>query len=208
VSLELFMEKVEMLLNRSNTMPCGNSTIGALIAAAGKEALWSERSKQFIDVVVLHYMSAIEWYPFEPYKMEHIIEIFCENRISSHYVVDRDGVTYHLVPDSYKAWHAGGSIMPTPDNRQGVNDFSIGIELLATSTSGFTKVQYQALAELCYEIEKKHNRMMHYVGHEHIAGERAVALGLRSDCKIDPGDLFNWDGFFKALRLQRETNVP
>jgi N-acetyl-anhydromuramyl-L-alanine amidase AmpD len=97
--------------------------------------------------------------------------------------------------------------MPEPDSRQGINDFSIGIELLATNTSGFTGKQYRALAALCNEIEKSNNRKMTYIGHEHIAGEQAVGMGLRDDCKIDPGSLFDWDWFYKELERNRGKNV-
>jgi N-acetyl-anhydromuramyl-L-alanine amidase AmpD len=79
--------------------------------------------------------------------------------------------------------------MPPPDCRKSVNDFSIGIELVATEQSGFTKEQYLSLYGLCCQIEKRYQRHFTYVGHEDIAGVEAVNAGLRSIAKTDR-DLF------------------
>jgi N-acetyl-anhydromuramyl-L-alanine amidase AmpD len=49
-------------------------------------------------------------------------------------------------------------------------------------------------------MEKRRQQAFTYVGHEHIAGERAVRLGLRKDRKVDPGDAFDWNGFRNSLR--------
>jgi len=193
------------LLDDKNDYPIGASTIGAMIASSGKEHLWEERSScigidvvdtiNTIDTVVIHYMSAIDITPDDPYNFGQLLKIFCDYGVSSHYLINREGEIYNLVPESKKAWHAGPSIMPEPDNRTGVNEFSIGIELTATTDSGFTDAQYKALSELCVDIENRHHKKMIYVGHDMIAGERAVSLGLRKEPKVDPGTLFDWDYF-------------
>jgi N-acetyl-anhydromuramyl-L-alanine amidase AmpD len=41
---------------------------------------------------------------------------------------------------------------------------------------------------------------MIYVGHDQIAGERAVAMGLRKEPKTDPGPLFDWDFFMEKVK--------
>jgi len=197
---------ISQLLQKSNSFSCDGKKVGRRIAAMGKDALWSKRSVQAIDVVVIHYMSAVERFPDAPFSMENILSIFCEYSVSAHYLIDREGVIFQLVPDIYKAWHAGPSIMPEPDNRQGVNEFSIGIELLATDTSGFTSTQYTSLSDLCAGIERAHKKKMAYVGHDQIAGKRAVAMGLRETCKVDPGPLFDWTGFFNKLEKQRKVS--
>lgn len=58
---------------------------------------------------------------------------------SAHLVIDRDGTIVQLVPLNRKAWHAGRSQY---QSRHGVNDFSIGIELvncgpLARTAAGY-----------------------------------------------------------------------
>jgi AmpD protein len=110
------------------------------------------------------------------------------------------GKIFRLVPEDKKAWHCGKSVMPEPDNRQGVNDFSIGIELVGTADSGFSSLQYEALRALCLDIEGRHGRKMAYVGHDQVAGERAVAMGLRDEPKVDPGPVFDWERFLGSLR--------
>jgi AmpD protein len=150
--------------------------------------------------VVIHFISAVNVDPARPYDFGLILKIFCDYRVSSHYFINRDGVITRLVPEGMRAWHAGLSIMPEPDNRKGVNEFSIGIELAATEDSGYTELQYDALRQLCQDIEKRHGKRMTYVGHDQIAGKRAVAMGVRADCKVDPGPLFDWERFLGSLR--------
>jgi len=182
------------LLDACNDYPAGASAIGAMIESSGKKHLWDERSggADAVDTVVIHYMSAIDAAPDDPYNIGQLLKIFCGYGVSSHYLIDRGGEIYNLVPEEMKAWHAGPSVMPEPDNRTGVNEFSIGIELAATRDSGFTEAQYGSLRVLCADIEARRRKKMVYVGHDMIAGERAVALGLRKEPKIDPGPLFDW----------------
>ena len=190
----------ECILDDGNDYPIGGSTIGAMIALVGKERLWDERAGGIdtVDTVVVHYMSAVAVVPDDPYNLGQLLKIFCDFGVSSHYLINRDGDVYNLVPEDKKAWHAGPSIMPEPDDRTGVNEFSIGIELVATESSGFTEAQYEALGGLCIDIEERLRKKMVYVGHDMIAGERAVAMGLRKEPKVDPGPLFDW-GFFRRI---------
>ncbi len=144
-----------------------------------------------IDTIVIHYMSAINVDPDRWDDPALARQILAATHVSAHYLIDRDGEIYRLVREEDVAWHAGGSIMPAPDNRRNVNGFSIGIETIATDTSGFTNAQYHALARLIADIETRHP-IRHLLGHDQIAGQRAVALGLRHDLKPDPGPLFDW----------------
>jgi N-acetyl-anhydromuramyl-L-alanine amidase AmpD len=195
----------ECLLCGGNDYPVGASTIGAMIASSGKERLWDERAGgiDIVDTVVIHYMSAVAVVPDEPYNLGQLLKIFCDFGVSSHYLINRDGEVYNLVPEDKKAWHAGPSIMPETDDRTGVNEFSIGIELAATESSGFTSAQYESLRWLCVDIEERRRKKMTYVGHDMIAGERAVAMGLRKEPKVDPGPLFDWDYFHKVIKLHQ-----
>jgi N-acetyl-anhydromuramyl-L-alanine amidase AmpD len=191
------------LLDTGNGLRSGGVPIGALVAAAGKRHLWEERRGAVVDVVVIHYTSAAAVAPETPFSRELVLKIFCDYGVSSHYLIGRRGGVDLLVPEAMKAWHAGGSIMPEPDNRQGVNDFSIGIELMATAASGFTFSQYETLVLLCADIERRQGKRFTYVGHDQIAGERAVALGLRKEPKVDPGALFDWKRFFRQMEKER-----
>ncbi|MDO5575946.1 MAG: N-acetylmuramoyl-L-alanine amidase [Fibrobacter sp.] len=191
------MKIVPQLLDKNNRV------VGSRVLSSGKDALWGEREKGLIDVIVIHYISAVERCPQDPFNTERILGIFCDYDVSSHFLIGRDGVVLNLVPVEKKAWHCGGSIMPEPDCRTSVNEFSIGIELAATAESGFTVCQYAALSELCCFLEKEFNRKFIYTGHDQIAGEKAVQLRLREQKKEDPGELFNWNYFFECLEKQR-----
>jgi N-acetyl-anhydromuramyl-L-alanine amidase AmpD len=191
------------LLDAENPFPAGDASLGALIAASGKRRLWEERSGAAVDVIVVHYLSAVVAAPDAPFQKDLVLRLFCDYGVSSHYLIGRRGGVLRLVPESMKAWHAGGSIMPEPDNRRAVNDFSIGIELMATATSGFTPSQYVSLVQLCGDIERRNRRKFLYAGHDRIAGARAVKLGLRSEPKIDPGARFDWERFFAGLDRER-----
>ena len=193
------MDCKKWFLEEKNETDLGAVTIGQLVKNAGKKKLWSDRTAEVVDTVVIHYMSAFTIRPDDPYNSKTIINIFCDYGVSSHFFIDRTGQCHQLVPEEKKAWHSGGSIMPEPDNRKNVNDFSVGIELLATETSGFTSQQYDTLIQLCRKIERHFGKEMIYVGHEQIAGQRAVKLGLRRDGKIDPGPLFDWKYFRRQL---------
>jgi len=144
-----------------------------------------------IDTVVIHFSSAVNIDPSHWADPALVQQIFRDNHVSAHYLIDRAGEVYRLVAERDIAWHAGGSQMPAPDNRRNVNRFSLGIELIATRTSGFTEAQYTALDRLLSDIATRHT-IRHVVGHDEIAGERAVRLGLRHDVKPDPGPLFEW----------------
>jgi AmpD protein len=155
---------------------------------------FSRSTGRAIDTVVIHYASGINVDPARWDDPQLVMHIFRDYRVSAHYLIARDGAIHRLVDERHVAWHAGGSIMPAPDNRRGVNRFSIGIELIGTRASGFTDAQYAALAELVRGITGRHP-IRHLVGHDQIAGRRAVNLGLRKDVKPDPGPRFDWGRF-------------
>jgi N-acetyl-anhydromuramyl-L-alanine amidase AmpD len=197
------MKIVKFLLDLSNHERVDGTTIASRVLGQRKERLWDERKADAINTVVIHSASAMGVNSRRPFDIRLIAVIFCDLGVSCHYIIDRKGTVFVLVPEDQKAWHCGGSIMPPPDNRQAVNAFSIGIELIATPGSGFTKKQYAALIRLCRDIERRRNRPMIYVGHEDIAGKRAVRRGLRVDIKTDPGPNFDWIRFRRDLHALR-----
>jgi N-acetyl-anhydromuramyl-L-alanine amidase AmpD len=189
------MKIIPFLLDLNNSAVVDGISVADRVRLGGKEHIWSERDSGAVDTVVIHYASAVNLDPKHAFDMRLIIKIFCDLKVSSHYLITRAGGIFLLVPEEKKAWHCGGSIMPAPDSRRGVNEFSIGIELIATPTSGFTKKQYAALSRLRKNMEKRYGKPLTFVGHQDIAGKRAVRLGLRKDLKVDPGEAFDWKGF-------------
>ncbi len=181
-----------------------------------------------VDTVVIHHASAYGWFDDDfqkqfkeqlaPYEEDfgltpetldaHIYDwrlvkaILTAYGVSAHYIITRDGEIIRLVPEDWVAWHAGVSKMPFPDEREMVNSFSIGIELLSQhpdsapeiadgSVPAYTEAQYVALERLMAEIQTRWP-IRTVVGHDEIAPER----------KQDPGPLFDWS------RVRREDRSP
>jgi AmpD protein len=102
-------------------------------------------------------------------------------RVSSHFLIRRDGQIVQFVPCSKRAWHAGVSMWR---GRSRCNDFSIGIELEGSDFEPYTKRQYKALVRLVRRLRRMYP-IVDIVGHSDIAPGR----------KTDPGPFFNWDCF-------------
>lgn len=105
-----------------------------------------------------------------------------ESKVSAHYLIDELGMIFGLVDESNIAWHAGKSEW---DNRQNVNNFSIGIELV-NPNDGKTEypfAQLNACADLVAPICKDHNiPIKAVVGHVDIApGRKNDPLGFPWD---------------------------
>ena len=103
--------------------------------------------------------------------------------VSSHLFIRRDGTIQQYVPFNRRAWHAGVSAFC---DRKNCNDFSVGIELEGTDSSGYESMQYDSLIQVC-------SLLMNQYGATDIAGHCHIAPGR----KTDPGPAFDW------LRLQR-----
>lgn len=179
-----------------------------------------------IDTIVIHHVSAIRWdsdsllkgmpvavlenieegagvkLADEPrYEVRRCKRIFEMYGVSSHYLIDRNGNVFRLVEDKDIAFHAGKSRMPEPDGREDVNEFSLGIELVAshpdddptiTKDNQYTPAQYFALRELLVDLCTKYEvPLEHVVGHDDIA----VPTGR----KKDPGPFFKWPELRKDL---------
>ena len=108
-------------------------------------------------------------------------------QVSAHCLIRRDGELVQFVSFEERAWHAGVSEFA---GRKACNDFSIGIELEGTDSSGYTKEQYQQLATLTRLL------MEHYpaITTERIVGHSDIAPGRKSD----PGLSFDWS-CYRAL---------
>jgi len=108
-----------------------------------------------------------------------------ELKVSSHFLVRRDGELIQFVPVERRAWHAGASSWR---GRSRCNDFSIGIELEGTEEDVFTEAQYRALAVLLKDLQKE-------LPIRDVAAHSDVAPGR----KTDPGARFDWARLLAAL---------
>ena len=99
-------------------------------------------------------------------------------KVSSHFLVRRDGALVQFVPCAKRAWHAGESWWRGRDR---CNDFSIGIELEGTDDSPYEAAQYSTLARLTRTLSRRY-------AITDVARHSDVAPGR----KTDPGDGFDW----------------
>ena len=106
-----------------------------------------------VDTLIIHSMHNPE--AEDRFSAPSCKECLDRHGVSTHYLIDLLGTVWQSVPEEKKAWHAGVSKMPS-DEREGVNAFSIGIELIGSEDSDFTEAQYQALALLTEDILFRH----------------------------------------------------
>lgn len=109
-------------------------------------------------------------------------------RVSSHFLIRRDGQLIQLVGASARAWHAGRSEFM---GRERCNDFSIGVELEGCDQLAFEPGQYQTLAALTQSLSQRYP-LRHITGHQQIAPTR----------KTDPGPCFDWQHYQQLLSRQ------
>ena len=120
----------------------------------------------------------------DPGAHPYFKEIF-ELKVSSHFLIRRDGETVQFVPVERRAWHAGASSWR---GRSRCNDFSIGIELEGAEDDHFTEPQYAALVSLLKQLRNT-------LPLRDVAAHSDVAPGR----KTDPGAHFDWARLLAAL---------
>lgn len=101
-------------------------------------------------------------------------------RVSSHYLLGKDGKIYQLVSDAKRAWHAGAGRWGAITD---VNNASIGIEIDNDGKSPFPGAQIDSLIVLLRDLTTRLRiPPTQIIGHSDLAPTR----------KIDPGPLFPW----------------
>jgi AmpD protein len=111
-------------------------------------------------------------------------------KVSSHFLIRRDGAVVQFVPIQQRAWHAGVSFYR---GRERCNDFSVGIELEGTDECAYEPAQYVALAQLVTALCRTYASL----STEHLVGHSDIAPGR----KTDPGPFFDWVRFGALLRF-------
>ena len=160
---------------------------------------FSERQGDEVSLLVIHNISL----PPGEFGSDNIEKLFTNQlspeahpyfegisslKVSSHLLINREGLITQFVPFNMAAWHAGVSSF------QGLNDcnqFSIGIELEGTDDIDYTKEQYQSLIEVSKDIMLSFPKINkeNIMGHSDIAPER----------KTDPGPSFDWHLYLSSL---------
>ena len=140
------------------------------------------------------------WEGFRPWKIEPVSALILhhtsqatdeecialfekpESRVSSHFLVGRDGRLYQFVSLEHRAWHAGPSLL---HGRVALNRTSVGVEITGDGNkTPFTPAQIATVTRLVGVLTALFDIPAPWiVGHEHIAPDR----------KDDPGALFPWN---------------
>lgn len=107
-------------------------------------------------------------------------------KTSAHYVIDRDGTIYQLVPEELKANHAGVSSWSPLGITGSCNTASIGIEIQRGENEGFTREQIASAMALVKDIKSRWG-----ISKENVVGHSDIAPGR----KVDPGYDFPWEAF-------------
>jgi N-acetyl-anhydromuramoyl-L-alanine amidase len=154
-----------------------------------------------IDLLVIHGISL----PPKEYGGDFIDQLFTNTldknahpyfseihhlRVSSHLLIDRQGLVTQYVPFIKRAWHAGESIF---NGRNQCNDFAIGIELEGCDEEAYCDVQYETLAQITNLICQRWQK----ITKDRIVGHSDIAPGR----KTDPGPAFDKDYYFSLLKL-------
>jgi len=138
----------------------------------------NKRLTNTIKIIVIHYTGMQS----ERESMLRLINP--KSKVSSHFVINRNGKVYRLVYDNKISWHAGKSCWGKYKN---LNKNSIGIELVNKGHkfgyTNFKKKQLLSLIKICKNLIRKYKiKKQNIVGHSDIAPLR----------KIDPGEKFPW----------------
>lgn len=83
------------------------------------------------------------------------INQFSALNVGIHYVIDKDGSIYHLLPDSIMARHLIG-----------FNHVSIGIENIAKDETELTLAQLESNVELVHFLSDKYPSIQYLIGHD------------------------------------------
>ncbi len=155
-----------------------------------KSPNYNERQSNKINYIIIHY-TAIE-------TISESIKYLCskKNKVSSHFLISKNGDIYSLVPESKRAWHAGKSYWK---ECQDMNSVSIGIELDYFPSYKEKKFSKKLLKSLIYLLKKKINK--YNIQPENILGHSDIAPYR----KIDPGINFPWH-YLEDLNISFKIN--
>ncbi len=122
------------------------------------------------------------------------------NRVSSHFLIFESGIIHQLVPESKRAWHAGGGYYM---GEKDMNSASIGIEIHNgghdLGLPPFPEAQINSVLRLVAHLKQKYGLdKRHILGHSDWAPSR----------KKDPGEMFPWEQFAHAGISLHIPNLP
>ena len=137
-----------------------------------------KRPKKRIKFIIIHYTGMKK-------ESDSIKRLQCpRSKVSSHYLIKKNGQILTLVPDLYEAWHAG---LSNWKNYKYLNKNSIGIEITNPGHQhgykNFSREQIFSVKKLLISLIKEFKIKKNYIlGHSDVSPNR----------KKDPGEKFPW----------------
>ena len=137
-----------------------------------------KRNSRSIKFIIVHYTGMKKERDAIKKLTDH------KSKVSSHYLIKKNGKILTLVPELYIAWHAGISCWK---KYKSLNKYSIGIEISNPGHENkyrkFSEKQIDSFKKLSKFLIKKYKIKSNFIlGHSDIAPDR----------KLDPGEKFPW----------------
>ncbi len=145
-------------------------------------------------IIVLHWTAEMDFdksfHRLKPHKLlsdRKDIAKASQLNVSAHFLVDRDGTIYRLMPETWMARHVIG-----------LNYYSIGIENVGgegNQKEDLTPAQVQSNIALVKYLKEKYPSIEYLIGHYEYTKMEKTALWLEKNksyrtVKFDPGDVF------------------
>lgn len=155
---------------------------------------------------IIHYNSGKWAFPDDLFNIDKILGVLVKYRLSYHFIIDREGNIFQLVPLEYQAWHAGASRLNGID---WCNSFCYGVSFASTGFEHNGRPAYEdaqiesgALLLAYLGIPDKWTKGHHFVRENWLKAYPDKKInGTRPKTKHDPGTNFPW-GTFIELKNQ------
>ena len=148
----------------------------------------SPTATRTIDTIIIH--STYNALGGDLYDIEKVLKGHQDYNTANHYLIDRDGIIYRLVPDTAVAYQAGTGIMPDGSRKNVINSFSLGIQLIYAKTESPNEAQYRSLAMLVNDLKKQYTIPL-----KNILANNQINPGR----KDDPWN-FDWEHFNSLIK--------
>jgi N-acetyl-anhydromuramyl-L-alanine amidase AmpD len=169
-----------------------------------------------VDGAVIHFISARYTMPDDPFNVDEIIKILKKHKLSYKGLITREGEYIELVPDNFKQYHAGYSIM---NDREDCNSFTNGYACLGGTKWEYPDDQILGLGDVLAKDMTANNYNFDWIqGHDTIRNnwrkkypEKVRRLEIEGNgrkCaeKHDPASHFKWEILNDMLYSVSEAN--
>jgi AmpD protein len=173
---------------RADSPNCDARPMGAVVTLVVVHSISLPPGEYGGDAVERLFTNRLDWNAHPYYEALRGL------KVSSHFLIRRDGELVQFVSCDVRAWHAGASMWA---GRANCNDFSIGVELEGLEGDRFEALQMTRLAALLRALARRYP-IDSVAGHEHVAPGR----------KRDPGGAFDWGRLRRLLRWPARSFPP